>query len=82
MTSFTKLISDHYFQLALITGNLVSMFRIRRQSGCDGSAEDAYSSMEHDPTSAFVEDPCCRKLDFVFAIWIMITPETMPNLIC
>jgi hypothetical protein len=35
--------------------------------GCDRSAEDVYSFVAPDPTFAFVEDPCCPKLDFVIS---------------
>jgi hypothetical protein len=43
------------------------------ETGCDRSAEDAYSSMTPDPTFAFVDGTCCRTLDFVFAFGSMIT---------
>jgi hypothetical protein len=48
--------------------------------GCDRSAENAYFSAALDPTFAFVGRLCCPTLDFVFAVWIMITFYTMLTL--
>jgi hypothetical protein len=45
--------------------------------GRDRLAEDAYFSMTPDPTFAFVGVYCCRTLDFVSAVWIMITFDTL-----
>jgi hypothetical protein len=35
-------------------------FRQSAHGGCDRSAEDAYPSVAHDPTFAYVAGPCCR----------------------
>jgi hypothetical protein len=56
---------------------LYTYFRLRAHSGCDRSAEDAYSSVASDPTFAFVEGPCFPTLDFVTAFWIMIAFYTL-----
>jgi hypothetical protein len=45
--------------------------------GCGLSAENAYFSAAPDLTFAFVRDPCCPTLDFVFAFWNMITFYTL-----
>jgi hypothetical protein len=63
--------------LALTTGNPVYLISTKAHGGCDRSAEDAYSSMALDPTFAFVGGPCCFKLNFLFALWIMITFYTL-----
>jgi hypothetical protein len=34
--------------------------------GCDLSAEDAYSSLKHDPTFTFAGGPFCPTLDFAY----------------
>jgi hypothetical protein len=57
--------------------NPVHLISSKAHSGCDRSAEDAYSSAAPDPTFAFVGGPCCLTLDFVFALWIMITFYTL-----
>jgi hypothetical protein len=63
--------------LALTTGNPVHLISTKAHGGCDRSAEDAYSSMAPDPNFAFVGGLCCLTLDFVFAIWILITFYTL-----
>jgi hypothetical protein len=64
-------------KLALTTGNPVYLISTNVHGGCDRSADDAYSSMTPDPTFAFFGGPCCLTLDFLFAIWIMITFYTL-----
>jgi hypothetical protein len=54
-------------------GNPVYLISTKAHGGCDRSAEDAYSSMAPDPTLAFVVGPCCLTLEYIFALWIMIT---------
>jgi hypothetical protein len=49
--------------------------------GCDRSAEDAHSSAAPDPTFEFVGGSCCPTLDFVIALWIMITFYTLLSLL-
>ena len=49
-------------------GNPVLLFRIQAHSGCDRSAEDAYSSMATDPAFAFVEGPYCPILYVFFGL--------------
>jgi hypothetical protein len=56
--------------------NIIKIIGDRAHGVCDLSAEDAYSSMAPDTTFAFVGGPCCLTLDFVFALWIMITFDT------
>jgi hypothetical protein len=63
--------------LTLTTGNSVYLIRLRAHGGCDRSAEDAYSSVEPDPTFAFVGGPCFPTLEFVIVFWIMITFYTL-----
>jgi hypothetical protein len=65
--------------LALTTGNPVYLILTKAHTGCDRSAEDAYSPMAPDATFAFVGGQCCLTIDFVFAIWIMITFYTLLN---
>jgi hypothetical protein len=65
--------------LALTTGNPVYLISTKVHGGFDRSAEDAYSSMTPDPTFAFVGGLCCLTLDFVFAVWIMITVSHIVN---
>ena len=51
--------------------------------GCDRSAGDAHSSAAPDPAFAFVGGTCCPTLEFVIALWIMITFYTLlPSLFC
>jgi hypothetical protein len=64
-------------RIAFTTGNLVYLIRLKVRTGCDRSAEDAYSSTAADPTFAFVGGPCCLTLDFVIAFWIMVTFYTL-----
>jgi hypothetical protein len=45
--------------------------------GCDGSAEDIYSSMAPDSTFAFVGGPYCPSLNFVIPYWTVITFHTL-----
>jgi hypothetical protein len=49
------------------------LFSTRTHVGCCWLAEDACSSMTPDPAFAYVGGPCCSALDFVFALWIVIT---------
>jgi hypothetical protein len=49
--------------------------------GRNRSAEVAYSSLAPDSTFAFVGGPCCLTLDFVFALWFMITFYTLLTLL-
>jgi hypothetical protein len=51
--------------LALTTCNPVILISTKAHGGCDGLAEDAYSSMANDLTFAFVRSPCRLTLDFV-----------------
>jgi hypothetical protein len=63
--------------LALTMGNTVYLISTKAHGGCVRLAEDAYSSMAPDPTFAFVRCVCCLTLDFVFALWIIITFYTL-----
>jgi hypothetical protein len=62
-------------------GNPVYLVSTKVHDGCDRLAEDAYSSMAPDPTLAFVKGPFYLTLDFVFALWIMITFCTLLTLL-
>jgi hypothetical protein len=67
--------------LALTTGNSVYLISTKAHGGCDLSAEDAYFSMALSITFAFVGSPCCPTLDFVIALWIIITFYTLLTLL-
>jgi hypothetical protein len=54
------------FLLTLTTGTPVHLFRLSIHGGCYWSADAAYSSVESDPTFAFVGSLCFSRLDFVY----------------
>jgi hypothetical protein len=56
----------HRFHTVLTMGNPLYLISIKDARRVDRSAEDAYFSYALVSTFAFVVDPCCPTLDFVF----------------
>jgi hypothetical protein len=44
---------------------------------CNRSVEDAYSSIAYDPTFTFVSGACYHTIDFLCALFFMITSENL-----
>jgi hypothetical protein len=63
-------------------GNSVYLISTKAHGGCDRSAEDAYSSVDPDPTFAFVGGPYYLTLDFVFALLIIMFYTLLTSLLC
>jgi hypothetical protein len=70
---FHTLCQTVVFILALTTGDPVYLISTRVHDWYYRSADEPYSSLAPDPSFAFVVGSCCLTLDFVFALWIMLT---------